>query len=101
MCLVEWFVFSLKVELQTGRSEILISAVCNKANLPYILWVAAVNTTFILAFVLLDMYYFPVSATKSKKAQTSRLTVPDKIPDISGASPAVQASLLLEAINKN
>ena len=42
-------------------------SIAAKANLPYILWVAAVNTTFILAFLLLDMYFSPSPVTKSKK----------------------------------
>jgi GWT1 len=74
-----------------------------KANLPYILWVAAVNTTLILAFLLLDMYNFPSPAIKSMQTEPEsfKLTVPRKIPEISIASPSTQVPLLLEAVNKN
>jgi phosphatidylinositol glycan class W len=68
-----------------------------KANLPYVLWVAAVNTTFLLAFLLLDMYYFPSQANESKKkGHCSELNG-----DTPHLSPPAKSPPLLEAINKN
>jgi phosphatidylinositol glycan class W len=67
-----------------------------KANLPYIFWVAAVNTTFLLAFLLLDMYYFSSPTTKSKQGRSSELTRDPPRLSLPAESPP-----LLEAINKN
>ncbi|KAG6380285.1 GWT1-domain-containing protein [Boletus reticuloceps] len=36
------------------------------ANLPYTLWIVAYNTSFILAFYLLDMIFFPTRISKLK-----------------------------------
>ena len=69
-----------------------------QANLLYVLWVAAFNITFILGYLLLEMYFFPSPTFKTKEAP-SKLTVPDGNLDV--FRPPVRAPVLLEAINKN
>ncbi|KAK0452461.1 GWT1-domain-containing protein [Armillaria borealis] len=62
-------------------------------NLSYILWVAAYNTSFILGYLLLDLYFYP-SPSKSKynRQQNDHDVLPSRV--------AVSAPLF-EAINKN
>ncbi|KAG7448680.1 GWT1-domain-containing protein [Guyanagaster necrorhizus] len=61
-------------------------------NLSYILWVAAYNTSFILAYLLMDLYFYP-SPSKSNSPQPSGEEVlPSRV--------AVSAPLF-EAVNKN
>ncbi|KAF7371029.1 GPI-anchored wall transfer protein [Mycena sanguinolenta] len=62
------------------------------ANLAYGLWIVAFNTSFILGYVVLDMFFFPVP-TAPKKAKPSPT-------HILATSPA-RAPPLLEAISKN
>ncbi|KAF7797982.1 hypothetical protein EIP86_009189 [Pleurotus ostreatoroseus] len=75
-------------------------------NLPYIIWISAFNTTFILGYLVLDLVFFPSPLSKSVYSPTSKLKVqPDpallrtdrrfRAPD--GIAPAP----LFEAINKN
>ncbi|KAF8166623.1 GWT1-domain-containing protein [Mycena galopus ATCC 62051] len=67
------------------------------ANLAYVLWITAFNTSFILGYLVLDMLFFPTPAApkKSKSAPSSTGThVP--VSASFGRSPP-----LLEAINKN
>ncbi|KAJ3826791.1 GWT1-domain-containing protein [Lentinula raphanica] len=67
-------------------------------NISYILWICAYNVSFILAYLLLDMVFFPSSFNKNKKksesssgpASASRAVVPAAIPHP-----------LLDAVNKN
>ncbi|KAG5639550.1 hypothetical protein H0H81_012221 [Sphagnurus paluster] len=69
-------------------------------NVPYIFWVAAFNTSFILGYILLDMCFF---SSRSVYSQKSKLKVPvemsmdhpDRRQQMQSAPP------LLEAINKN
>jgi phosphatidylinositol glycan class W len=75
-------------------------------NLPYILWVAAFNTTFIFGYLFLDLFFFPSSS--SSKTVYSTMSKPEVSPDnssilrdqhlppLTGNPPA-----LLEAINRN
>ncbi|RDB28918.1 GPI-anchored wall transfer protein 1 [Hypsizygus marmoreus] len=68
-------------------------------NFPYIFWVAAFNTSFMLGYLLLDLIFFP---SKSVYSQTSKLKVP--VDNLSHPSQQQQQAVppaLLEAINKN
>ncbi|KAG1740476.1 GWT1-domain-containing protein [Suillus paluster] len=67
------------------------------ANISYILWVAAFNTSFILGYILLDMVFFPTRTSKIRDPTDpsgKRLLIEEKGPK--GCAPA-----LLDAINKN
>ena len=77
-----------------------------QVNLPYIVWISAFNTTFILGYLVLDLVFFPSPLSRSVYSPTSKLKVqPDPAllrtdrrfrgPD--GIAPAP----LFEAINKN
>ncbi|THH17244.1 hypothetical protein EW146_g3541 [Bondarzewia mesenterica] len=44
-------------------------------NLPYIAWVAAYNTSFLLGYLLLDLYFFPSPLSRSVYSPTSKLKV--------------------------
>ncbi|KAF9781098.1 GWT1-domain-containing protein [Thelephora terrestris] len=73
-------------------------------NLPYILWVAAFNTSFILAYILLDLFFFPSPLSKSIYSPTSKLKVPKdrrKASTESQTQPVKDAPVLLHAINQN
>ncbi|PFH51145.1 hypothetical protein AMATHDRAFT_191841 [Amanita thiersii Skay4041] len=64
-------------------------------NLSYIFWVAAFNTTFILAYVALDMLFYPQKEQKKKKEKN--------LAEITLRLEENSTSLipLLDAINKN
>jgi phosphatidylinositol glycan class W len=67
------------------------------ANISYVLWVAAYNTSFILGYILLDMVFFPTRTSKIRDPADpsgKRLLVEEQGPK---SSPPE----LLEAINKN
>ncbi|KAG0697135.1 GWT1-domain-containing protein [Suillus ampliporus] len=67
------------------------------ANISYILWVAAYNTSFILGYILLDMVFFPTRTSKIRDPTDpsgKRLLIEEK-------GPKSSAPTLLEAINKN
>ncbi|KAI0764344.1 GWT1-domain-containing protein [Trametes elegans] len=77
-------------------------------NVQYVAWVAAYNTTFLLGYLVLDLFFFPSPMSKSVYSPTSKLKVhPD--PDVlkatrhlRGQDPgAGSAPALLEAVNKN
>ncbi|KAI0356839.1 GWT1-domain-containing protein [Trametes cingulata] len=78
-------------------------------NVQYVAWVAAYNTTFLLGYLVLDLFFFPSPLSKSVYSPTSKLKVhPD--PDVLKAtrhlrgregSAGGSAPALLEAINKN
>jgi phosphatidylinositol glycan class W len=74
-----------------------------QANLPYVLWVAAYNTSFILGYLLLDLFFFPSPLSKSAYSSTSKLKVPVK--NHSPLRPQQQQAgnppALLEAFNEN
>lgn len=75
-----------------------------QANLPYVLWVAAFNTSFILAYFLLDLFFFPSPLSKSIYSPTSKLKVRKerrKAPTESQTPPPRDAPVLLHAINQN
>lgn len=67
------------------------------ANISYVLWVAAYNTSFILGYILLDMVFFPTRTSKIRDPTDpsgKRLLIEEK-----GSTSSAPA--LLEAINKN
>ncbi|KAG2058984.1 hypothetical protein BDR06DRAFT_979997 [Suillus hirtellus] len=67
------------------------------ANICYVLWVAAYNTSFILDCILLDMMFFPTRTSKIRDPTDpsgKRLLVGDE-------GPKSSAPALLEASNKN
>lgn len=67
------------------------------ANISYILWVAAYNTSFILGYIFLDMVFFPTRILKIRDPTDpsgKRLLIEEK-------GPKISAPALLEAINKN
>lgn len=75
-----------------------------QANLPYILWVAAFNTSFILAYFLLDLFFFPSPLSKSIYSPTSKLKVPKgsrKFPTETQTPLLKDAPALLQATNQN
>jgi glucosaminylphosphatidylinositol acyltransferase len=82
-----------------------------QANLPYILWVSAFNTSFLLGYLLLDLIFFPSPLSKSVYSKTSKLKVPVANTHSAGSGvmhPQQQQQqqpgnppALLEAINKN
>ncbi|KAK0449720.1 GWT1-domain-containing protein [Desarmillaria tabescens] len=86
-----WWVFMgltrlLKIDGKEGVSRRVV-------NLSYILWVAAYNTSFILGYLLMDLYFYPSpSRSKYTRQQSDQDVLPSRI--------AVSAPLF-EAINKN
>jgi phosphatidylinositol glycan class W len=67
------------------------------ANISYVLWVAAYNTSFILGYIFLDMMFFPTRTSKIRDPTDpsgKRLLIGEK-------GPKSSAPALLEAINKN
>jgi phosphatidylinositol glycan class W len=67
------------------------------ANISYVLWVAAYNTSFILGYIFLDMMFFPTRTSKIRDPTDpsgKRLLIEEK-------GPKSSAPALLEAINKN
>jgi hypothetical protein len=79
-----------------------------QVNLPYITWVAAFNTSFLLGYILLDLIFFPSPLSKSVYSPTSKLKVqPDSVllsrdtRHDRGADGTATAPVLLEAINRN
>lgn len=70
-----------------------------QANLPYVLWIVAFNTSFILAFYFLDMIFFPARISKVRDPSDpsgKRILQEDPTASTSNSAPA-----LLEAINRN
>ncbi|KAF8558649.1 GWT1-domain-containing protein [Imleria badia] len=68
-------------------------------NLPYILWIVAFNTSFIFAFYLLDMIFFPTRISKLKDPSDpsgKRILQEDPTTSTPQSAPA-----LFEAINRN
>ncbi|KAI6128862.1 GWT1-domain-containing protein [Pisolithus croceorrhizus] len=66
-------------------------------NLPYVLWLSAFNTSFILGYCLLDFFFFPARISRVKDSSDpagKRLILEE-------CSAGSRAPLLLEAINKN
>ncbi|EGO01208.1 hypothetical protein SERLA73DRAFT_121542 [Serpula lacrymans var. lacrymans S7.3] len=62
------------------------------ANLTYILWVVAYNTTFILGYLLMDSYFFPAAKGQATAKDDGKVQSRSKL----STSPS-----LLDAINKN
>jgi phosphatidylinositol glycan class W len=77
-----------------------------QVNLPYILWIAAFNTSSILGYFLIDLYLFPSSLSTSEYSTTSTLKAPTENPnhpiDYSQQQQRIgDPPALLDAINKN
>ena len=84
------------------------------ANLPYVVWIAAFNTTFLTGYLVLDLAFFPSPLSQSVYSPYSKLKVHPG-PDVlragargptrgkadAGAGGGAGAPPLLEAINKN
>ncbi|KAH9934551.1 GWT1-domain-containing protein [Epithele typhae] len=79
------------------------------ANLPYVVWIAAFNSTFLLGYLVLDIAFFPSPMSTSVYSPHSKLKVHPG-PDVprgragrggDGAGGAPSAPPLLEAVNKN
>ncbi|EIW79576.1 GWT1-domain-containing protein [Coniophora puteana RWD-64-598 SS2] len=70
------------------------------ANLPYVLWITAFNTSFILGYYLLDLYFFPAHTSKVKDPTdpTGKTVLREKL---SAEGALGGAPALFEAINKN
>ncbi|KAF9238094.1 GWT1-domain-containing protein [Melanogaster broomeanus] len=69
------------------------------ANLPYVLWIVAFNTSFILGYYLLDMLFFPTRILKIKdpsEPSGKRILQEDPMTPMTKSAPA-----LLEALNHN
>lgn len=76
--------------------------------MPYILWVAAFNTSFLLGYLLLDLVFFSSPLSRSVYSPTSKLKVqPDPVllgygrRDGRGSDGTPGGPALLEAINRN
>jgi len=65
-----------------------------QVNLPYILWISAVNTSCILGYYLLDIFFFPRRVSRLK--DTSDPTGKRLMGEEGSHTPT-----LLEAINAN
>ncbi|KAI0922579.1 hypothetical protein AcV5_009512 [Taiwanofungus camphoratus] len=75
-------------------------------NLQYILWVSAYNTTFLLGYLFLDLFFFPSPLSRSTYSSVSKLKVhPDPTAlskhDNRGCEVERGAPALLEAVNRN
>ncbi|KAH9173899.1 GWT1-domain-containing protein [Lactarius sanguifluus] len=75
---IYWTLFGISRYLHIGGPD----ASRRLVNLPYIMWVAAYNTTFLLCYMLLDLVFFPTPLAMSTYSPIS-------------------APPLLEAINRN
>ncbi|TFK69849.1 GWT1-domain-containing protein [Pluteus cervinus] len=83
------------------------------ANLPYVLWIAAINTMFLLGYLLVDLYFFPSPLLKTHYDPNSKLK--SKVPPPPSHQIAMEGSQhvsladvhpncsppLLDAVNKN
>ncbi|KAH8986440.1 GWT1-domain-containing protein [Lactarius hatsudake] len=115
---VYWTLFGISRYLHVGGPD----ASRRLVNLPYIMWVAAYNTTFLLCYMLLDLAFFPTPLAKSTYSPVSGLKVvrrpndDDDDDDRDRAAPPYRATTtsssssppspmpappLLEAINRN
>ncbi len=79
------------------------------ANLQYVVWIAAYNSTFLLGYLVLDLAFFPSPLSTSVYSPMSKLKV-HLDPDVLKATrhtagreweAAGSAPPLLEAVNKN
>jgi len=68
---IYWVVFGMSKYLHIGGPDVSRRVV----NLPYIMWVAAYNTTVLLCYFLLDLAFFPTPLSKSTYSPVSGLKV--------------------------
>lgn len=82
-----WWVLLVFIKLKLAVSRRMV-------NLPYILWISAVNTSCILGYYLLDMFFFPrrVSRLKDTSDPTGKRLMGEE---------GSHTPILLEAINAN
>ncbi|GAW08497.1 GWT1-domain-containing protein [Lentinula edodes] len=66
-------------------------------NISYIFWICAYNVSFILAYLLLDMVFFPSPSTTSKTKKIDQNSASSLNPILPTAIPHP----LLDAVNKN
>jgi len=92
--LEEWLVSRNSFHFLVPTTEITTGQV----NLSYIFWVAAYNTSFVLGYLLLDIYFSP---SKLKQSPDTKLAVPVGNPELRGDPPSQHPPALLDAINKN
>ncbi|KAH7928358.1 GWT1-domain-containing protein [Leucogyrophana mollusca] len=95
---IELFSYSAVWWVLLGFTRLGVDVSRRMANSPYVLWVAAFNTSFILGYHLLDMFFFPTRTTRIKDPNDptgKRLLVPQETYD-----DQVKAGLLA-AVNKN
>ncbi|KAJ7450043.1 GWT1-domain-containing protein [Mycena galericulata] len=74
------------------------------ANLPYALWIAAFNTSFILGYLVLDMLFFPPAVASKRKGKSVEASPASSYfaPEAAPPPPTrARAPPLLEAVNKN
>ena len=100
---------SRRVVRRPGSVSISVLRVSSsQVNLPYILWVAAFNTSFLLGYLLLDLVFFSSPLSRSVYSPTSKLKVqPDPVllnygrRDGRPSDGTPGAPALFEAINRN
>ena len=83
------------------RFSRLMGKIVLQTNIQYVLWIAAFNTTWLFAYLLLDLYFFPSPLSKSVYSPVSKLKM---APPMSPAFPKAEElspPTLLEAVNTN
>ncbi|TFL07672.1 GWT1-domain-containing protein [Pterulicium gracile] len=101
---IELFSYAVLFWIAFFLSQYTVDPVSRRmANLPYILWVAAYNASFILGYLALDMVFFPAPYSRSIYDPTSKLKLKPSEESLSArdTTQTPSAPLLLEAINKN
>ncbi|KAF8893060.1 GWT1-domain-containing protein [Infundibulicybe gibba] len=98
---VWWSLFGLATLFRVGGG---VSR--QMVNIPYILWVAGFNTSFILGYLIIDLFFFPTPLSKSVYSSTSKLKIPSDSPKLAVEFSALQqgpggSAPLLDALNKN
>ena len=107
---IYWALFGISRYLHIGGSDVSRRLVCScshfynderwsstdevgQVSLPYIMWVAAYNTTVLLCYFLLDLAFFPTPLSKSTYSPVSGLKV-DRRPNNSSDNDSDSTSTL-------